>query len=600
MKVLFAILGAFIVFILSPFLIDPTKLTLRNGDFSDLVWPDYFFIKQEIIKNRQIPLWNPTVFSGIPEIINPQSPIIYPVNILTVILPTDLGIVILMGVHIFIAGLFLFRLGKLLKWSDLSSAVLAFGVSSSPFIWGKFSVGHLSQAFATLLFAPLVYFSASFLKKPSRSKFFLMSLFLSFQYLNHPTIFYYSLFFGIPTILYIGYFRKKLKNSLLGVACLFLTFVLISPVLITHLKAAQEITRAGLKTDDLAIPLWSMIRFLKGIFLPSSFYSDNETEIWLYPGLSLIVLGVLGLFRIGRKIRILFLVLLLIVILITLGSRTPVFGILNQIIPGFSYLRVSTRDWFVFIFIISLLAGYGIEKIKGNAKWIFGLVVFLDLMLFSATRLWFIPDNMQPYSNTDLSQLLTKDDYRYYCTTRCLSARETTPLGINTADGYHPIILKKYKDRLSAAGGLRDPKYTGNLPTYENFGAQPDAEELGKFAVKWVISPYHLADQNFVKAKEQNGYSLYENKKVLPRIRFKNNRQNLINLISGTPDTIKIKTRGQADKLVLADSYYPGWQVVVDGIKGKILLEDGWARAVELSSGEHLVEFKFKPFNYPF
>jgi hypothetical protein len=47
--------------------------------------------------------------------------------------------------------------------------------------------------------------------------------------------------------------------------------------------------------------------------------------------------------------------------------------------------------------------------------------------------------------------------------------------------------------------------------------------------------------------------------------------------------------------LVLADSYYPGWQAYVDGKQQKILRANLFFRAVVLSQGEHTVEFRYEP-----
>lgn len=47
--------------------------------------------------------------------------------------------------------------------------------------------------------------------------------------------------------------------------------------------------------------------------------------------------------------------------------------------------------------------------------------------------------------------------------------------------------------------------------------------------------------------------------------------------------------------LVLLDSYYPGWQVRVDGEPGEILPANLNFRAVPLAAGKHLVEFVYRP-----
>ncbi len=47
--------------------------------------------------------------------------------------------------------------------------------------------------------------------------------------------------------------------------------------------------------------------------------------------------------------------------------------------------------------------------------------------------------------------------------------------------------------------------------------------------------------------------------------------------------------------LVLADSFYPGWRVYVNGEEKKILRANFFFRGVPLSAGEHLVEFRYQP-----
>ena len=47
--------------------------------------------------------------------------------------------------------------------------------------------------------------------------------------------------------------------------------------------------------------------------------------------------------------------------------------------------------------------------------------------------------------------------------------------------------------------------------------------------------------------------------------------------------------------LVLTDSFYPGWRVYVDGKEKEILRANVFFRAVPLSAGEHVVDFRYRP-----
>jgi hypothetical protein len=50
--------------------------------------------------------------------------------------------------------------------------------------------------------------------------------------------------------------------------------------------------------------------------------------------------------------------------------------------------------------------------------------------------------------------------------------------------------------------------------------------------------------------------------------------------------------------LVLTDTYYPGWEVRIDGQIGQILPADYIFRAVPLEPGPHAIEFKYRPSSF--
>jgi hypothetical protein len=57
-------------------------------------------------------------------------------------------------------------------------------------------------------------------------------------------------------------------------------------------------------------------------------------------------------------------------------------------------------------------------------------------------------------------------------------------------------------------------------------------------------------------------------------------------------------TTNEAGILVLAESYYPGWKAYVDGNETTLLKANHFYRAVELSKGDHIVEFIYDPLSF--
>lgn len=67
-------------------------------------------------------------------------------------------------------------------------------------------------------------------------------------------------------------------------------------------------------------------------------------------------------------------------------------------------------------------------------------------------------------------------------------------------------------------------------------------------------------------------------------------------IVAYEPEWIEVRAALAAPGyLVLADTYYPGWQVEVDGRPAEIVRADLTFRAVALEAGEHTVEFRFEP-----
>jgi hypothetical protein len=62
------------------------------------------------------------------------------------------------------------------------------------------------------------------------------------------------------------------------------------------------------------------------------------------------------------------------------------------------------------------------------------------------------------------------------------------------------------------------------------------------------------------------------------------------------PNSIELSAFSQRHKILfLSETYYPGWEVYIDGVRGDILRADFAFRAVALTPGHHKVEFVYRP-----
>jgi hypothetical protein len=76
----------------------------------------------------------------------------------------------------------------------------------------------------------------------------------------------------------------------------------------------------------------------------------------------------------------------------------------------------------------------------------------------------------------------------------------------------------------------------------------------------------------------------------------KENFSGKVERIEYLPNRVRIETNQNSEgMLVLMDSYFPGWQVTVDGQRDHIFRANYFYRGVQLSSGPHVIEFSYTP-----
>lgn len=163
-------------------------------------------------------------------------------------------------------------------------------------------------------------------------------------------------------------------------------------------------------------------------------------------------------------------------------------------------------------------------------------------------------------------------------------------------------------------------------------------------AVKYIVVPAHSdtmapiqsLPKQFPIVYEDSDVTIFENKAALARVRFvtkieraplgftpqdlKNSDENTtylkgytadlepcavstnkIRYIKDDPDQIKLQVNTSCSGfLVLADMFYPGWNVSVDGHQSPIYQANYAFRAVKIDAGPHEVIFKYQPWTIRF
>jgi len=205
--------------------------------------------------------------------------------------------------------------------------------------------------------------------------------------------------------------------------------------------------------------------------------------------------------------------------------------------------------------------------------------------------------------------------------------------GIYSFDGYETNAVARLKE-FSDSFGIRSEEAAESM-------ARPERNRFISLAnIKYIIIPASVR-RPFPEylLRFDNGYvRVYENMRVMPRALIVHSAvvakdpQEALGIMRGetfdprtrvvlteapgvplsgsaapspaeivhyTPDDILIRCRlAEPGILLLSDILYPGWNVTVDGLPGRILRGDYAFRSVALDKGEHRVCFRYRPSSF--
>ncbi len=199
--------------------------------------------------------------------------------------------------------------------------------------------------------------------------------------------------------------------------------------------------------------------------------------------------------------------------------------------------------------------------------------------------------------------------YRIYSPSYSLPQQTAALHGLQLADGIDPLQITSYVAFMGTASGVPAQGYSVTLPPYrngdpaeDNRDYRPDPTALGLLNVRFVVAAYDLSVDNLVLRAQIGQTRIYENLAALPRAWLQPPGSLLgqdvrdVEISSYAPDRITVRASGPG-LLVLSEVAYPGWQVSVDGRPAHIQTVAGVLRGVELTVGEHSVEFVFRPWS---
>jgi len=360
----------------------------------------------EIQSGRGFPLWNPYVFGGLPYLAILPGPVFYPTSLLYLLMPLYRAIGWTFVIHTMLAGVSAYAAARTLKLDRWSSAVTGFSFMLTGFVMSMLHEGHDGRMF-TMVLIPLAF---AFLEKGLTSRklgwFLGMGLVVALQiFTPHVQLMYFSsLALSLYAVIRIaGMARADGRTALrvglyLGVG--FLCAAAIGAVqLLPTFQILDIAVRGGGETGYAFASSWAMpVQELSAVFLPDligslgTYWGSNpfkqHTE---YVGVVPAALALIGLTLVRRDRRVALLAgLAVLCLLFALGSATPVHRLAYYVLPMIRRLRAPSMMMGPAAFFISLLAGFGWQRVLDARRsgeslpwaWIVGLsspVLFFGL-----------------------------------------------------------------------------------------------------------------------------------------------------------------------------------------------------------------------------
>lgn len=364
-----------------------------KAEFSDLAishYPYALFIQRSLVENGRIPLWYPSILSGMPLAGNPLAGLWYPPGWLALLLPLPFGLNLLAFVHLLWGGVGTYRL---LRSEGLGQAAALWGgaaVTALPKLAAHFGAGHLTLIYAVSWTPWLLLAARSSIVSPVASTFVSKNLLkslscnlpvreaicLALTFLADPrwAPVAGSAWLGYRLVLAFGTRRTGLppgsKNTTsrwsgrVATAVLpviVLGGLLAAPLALPMLELVLHTTRTGLVAADQFTYSLPPGRLL-GLFYPDF---GGFHEYILYPGQAVLFLALAALAIPRRSNRLFWTLAAGAGLLLAMGEHLPGLMWLGQL-PGFNLLRVPSRFLFLSGLAIAALSAYGLDGFLSN------------------------------------------------------------------------------------------------------------------------------------------------------------------------------------------------------------------------------------------
>jgi hypothetical protein len=350
------------------------QIPTKNGALSDVVdqlypWKHFTIA---MLKQGQLPLWNPYSFTGNPHLANSQSAVLSPINSLFFVLPFNDAWSLMILLQPLIAGLGMYLLLRQFKISQAGSCLGSISFMFCGFMVTWMPYGTLGYAIALLPLA--LYAIEKNTQKVHLPTLLLLPISIAISFFSgHLQTSIYFMLYILAYIIASSWLvwnlpnSRKLKRALPLLIAFLLGLVLAIPQLLPSLQLYQH---AG-RSQDFSNAGGISWQYLITSIAPDFYGNPVTRNDWFgkyaewasFIGIIPLLLSLLSLSAKESRKKTLFFITAAIIPLL-LSMDTPLQTILlNLKIPVFS-TSIPSRIIVLTSFSLAVLAGFGLDTLK--------------------------------------------------------------------------------------------------------------------------------------------------------------------------------------------------------------------------------------------
>jgi hypothetical protein len=383
---------ALTLLLFAPVLFTSQRLVLSTliGDLASqfVYWRSFGFGE---LRQGNLALWNPYVYSGTPYFSAFQSALLYPPNWLHLCLPLEKACNWNFALHVFLMGWFTHLWVSRHRLHPLACFVAGVLTMLGGAFFLHIFAGHLTNVDA-LTWMPLLLLAvdgllentsaAGRVRRDETMWVLLGALAVAMQLLaGHPQTVFRS---GVAVMLYAvlrvcalhGATRNERLRSAVGVLLLYVGALALTAVqILPGLEMAGESSRQAGITLKVAAMLSLPPENLLTLFLPDFFGNGTSVSYWgrwygwetiPFVGIVGLLLATMGMWQALRERKWVYLAIPLVLIVLALGAYTPLFPLLFHFVPGFNKFRVNAEFIAPASLFLAYLAALGLNALLKN------------------------------------------------------------------------------------------------------------------------------------------------------------------------------------------------------------------------------------------